>query len=236
MFSDVRLGLKQHNPKEIEKHVRLSPEDVDPLISRCPKDWAFGHHWDGDDLANKTWGDCGPAAAVNWCKIMALSAGRPDLVLSAEDALAFYRDMGWDGTIAGDDGVVLLDMMCLWMKRALKGIKIEGFFVVNHQDDLHVATAVTLAPLIVGATLTKSCQNSNLWDAEAAASSQVWGGHAYLYFSDSPGGGNGKTWGRSVFTDAAFRKARWNEAYLPICPELMPHVKLDRLVQIARQL
>lgn len=238
MFFDCRLGLKAHDPDRIARHVRLSPGDVDPLITRCPKDWALGLPWDGDDLRNKKIGLCGPAAAVNWIKLMALACGRTDIRPTAEDAERFYRDvMGWDGTEANDEGVVLLDMMFQWMLNPLAGIKLDGFYVVGHADDEHVATGVTVAPLIVGASLTRACQKTDQWDAGAAdPSNRIWGDHAFLYFSDSPGGGNGKSWGRVVWNDQTFRCRRWNEAYLPVCRELMPHIDIDRLLAVARQL
>lgn len=238
MFADCRLGLKDHDPKRVGQHVRLTPGDVDPLISRCPKDWAQGRIWDGDDLRNKQIGLCGPAAAVNWIKMMAAACGRDDIQPTADDAEDFYRGpMGWDGTEANDEGVVLLDMMFQWMIHPIAGIKLDGFYVVSHLDAEHLATGVTLAPLVVGTSLTRACQSTDQWDAEAAdPRNRIWGNHAILYFSDSPGGGNGKTWGRWAWNTPEFRLLRWREAYLPVCRELMPHVDIDRLLAVARQL
>lgn len=236
MFADCRLGLKPPKKDKLAKLCRTTAAELDPLVSRCPKDWAFGKPWDSDDLGNRDIGLCGPAAAVNWLKLMALAAGRTDLKFTADDAERFYRDvMGWDGTEANDDGVVLLDMMWEWTQHPIGGIKLDGFRIIGHGEAASLATAVTCAPLVAGATLTKACQGTDTWDAEAADSKHaVWGGHAYLYHSDSPGGGNGKSWGQPVFTTPDFRVAQWNEAYLPICFELMPHIDAERLLKVTR--
>ena len=233
MFRGCRLGLKEHDPDRIGQHVRLVPEDVDGFISRTPADWALGKPWDDDDLGNREIGNCGPAALVNWYKLMSLAAGRPDLAarFTTEDAKAFYRACGWDGTDVGDEGVVLLDMMCEAMRTPIQGVKLDGFFAIGFADDAHLATAVTLAPLIVGESLTQDCKTTDRW-TEETAQGRLWGGHAVLYVSDSPGGGNCKTWGRPVFQDQGFRFARWNEAYLPICFELMPHIDGELLAKI----
>ena len=111
----------------------------------------------------------------------------------------------------------------------------DCFFVVGFADPTHLATACQLAPLIVGANLSTACQSTNTWDNAAAGSKAEWGLHAYLYHANSPGGGNGKSWGEPVFTTPDFQAARWTECYLPVCQELMP-VGTDvlRLLNIAR--
>lgn len=237
MFQDCRLGLKDHDPKRLAKHVRLSPDDVDTaLISSTPRDWQRGLPWDGDDCGNRKLGNCGPAAVVHWSNLMAKAAGIP-VIYGREEAERIYRIMGWDGTEAGDDGTVLLDVMCQWMLEPFCGRKLTGFYVIGHADDDHISTANWFAPCIVGASLTRACQKTQIWNAAAAdPSNRIWGNHAYLYFSNSPGGGNGNSWGRPTYTTDEFRKRRWNECYLPICEELMPGIDLGKVIRVARQL
>lgn len=236
MFADCCLGLRDPDPCRLAQHVRLAPDDLEPELVRVPKDWQLGHAWDGDDLGNRELGLCGPAAVVHWCNLMAKVAGI-NRVFGRAEAERIYRVMGWDGTWAGDDGVVLLDLMYRWMLEPFCEVVLDGFFVVGHADDTHVAAGVGISPLIVGATLTRACKDSQIWNAKVADRSQrIWGGHAYLYHSDSPGGGNGASWGRPIFTTRDFRRARWNEAYLPICQALMPGLGLARTIRIARQL
>lgn len=238
MFADCRLGLKSGSSESYGKACRITPDDIDPVLTRCPTDWALGKPWDDDDLRNKKIGLCGPAAAVNVIKFLAAACGRTDVRPTADDAERFYRDvMGWDGTEANDDGVVLLDMMYQWMLHPIAGFKLDGFYVVSRTDAAHLASAVGVSPLIVSATLTRACQNTDQWDRAAAdPRNPIWGPHAITYFSDSPGGGHGKSWGRPVWNTVDFRFARWNEVYMPVIRELMPHVHIDRLLAIGRRL
>lgn len=237
MFHGCKLGLKPCDPQRVRSLARLTPEDVDGWISRTPRDWALGHPWDSDDLGNRVKGNCGPVAWINWLKMMLVAAGRADEAakFTVQDADNFYRACGWDGTWAGDDGVVLLDMMCETMKHPVRGFKADGFLCIGHNDDSHLATAVGVAPLIVGEDLKKPCKESDHWTG-LTAQGVKWGPHAVLYFSDSPGGGNSKTWGRPVFQDQEFRWACWNEAYLPFCFELMPHLDVNLISKLGRLL
>jgi len=238
MFTSCKLGLQSPARDRIERHVKLTPDlaGVDPLVSRTPKDWAQGRAWDDDPLLNTQLGICGPSMCVNLLKMLA-AAKREDLSFDSRDALLAYQAMGYDGTPETDNGVVLLDLLQWWTNNYIGGIKLDCFFVINHLDPEHVAAAMQIAPLLVGATLPTACQNTDTWDAKAAMDPTVWGGHAYLYHADSPGGGNGKSWGAPVFTLPEFRVLRWNECYLPICQELMPEgTDVLRLLNIAKGL
>jgi hypothetical protein len=239
MFSHLKLGLKPHDHARVDRHVKLTPAlaGVDQLVSRTPKDWALGRAWDDDPLLNNDLGICGPAALVNWLKMMTLACGRGSLVFDEGDALAAYRAMGYDGTPATDTGVVLLELMQWWTDHPIGGVQLDCFFVVGFLDPAHLAMAQQIAPLIVGADLTTACQTTDTWDGNAANEPTDWGGHAYLYHSDSPGGGNGKSWGQPVYTTPDFRVRRWRECYLPICRELMPAgTDVLRLLNIAKGL
>ena len=238
MFKDLKLGLRPHDPARVDRHVKLTPATagVDPYVSHTPKDWALGRAWDQDILDNDIWGNCGPVSGVNWLKMMAAS-GRHDLSFDQSDVDAAYRAMGWKGDAATDNGVVLLDLMQWWTEHPIGGFQLDCFFVIGFADPLHLATACQIAPLIVGAELTKACQSADTWDAKAAEDKTVWGGHAYLYHANSPGGGNGKSWGAPVFTTPAFQVRRWRECYLPICAELMaPGTDVLRLLNVAKGL
>jgi hypothetical protein len=235
MFRNCKLGLRPHDPERVARVARLTPE-VDPLISRTPIDWALGRAWDSDILGNDVRSNCAPVACVNWIKMVGAACGI-DMRLGFDDVDAAYRAMGYDGTPETDNGVVLLDLLEWWTCHPIGGVKLDGFVAVGHLDDEHLATACNVAPLIVDATLTRSCDSTDTWDSTVAGDSRVWGDHAYLYHADSPGGGNGKTWGKSVFTTPAYRRRRWNAAFLPICRALLPEgVDADRLIRLARQL
>lgn len=240
MWSRFKLGLRPPNPARYARvkafHPSLLP--IDPLESTTPRDWAKGCPWDDDVLDNDVLGDCGPAAAVNWLKLMALVCGRDRLLFTVDDALEAYRRLGYDGTPATDNGVVLLDLMELWQSEGIGGFKLDCFFRIDHLDPVHLATAVAVGgPLIVGATLSETCLTTDTWGDACAQDTRIAGGHAILYMSDSPGGGNAKSWGCAVFNTASFRIRRWDEAYLPVCRDLCPPgVDVERLITLAGQL
>ena len=232
MFHEKRLGLLPHDPERVSRHVKLTPANapVDPLVSTTPVDWAVGKPWDSDEMLNDQLGICGPDAWVNWLKMMGVLA-------TVDDAMAIYEAMGYKGTTATDNGVVLMDMLQWLTSNRVAGVTMDCFFVVGFADPLHLATACQIAPLIVGANLSTECQSTDWWGDAAAHSTSDWGPHAYLYHANSPGGGNGKSWGEAVFTTPDFQVARWTECYLPVCQELMP-VGTDvlRLLNIAKGL
>lgn len=237
MFTDCRLGLKDPDLRRVRAHVRLTPDDVDACISRVPYDWHLGVQWNDDDLGNRKLNNCGPAAVVNWSNLMAKVAGLNEPEWGFDEAKRIYTRMGYRGTEATDDGVVLLDLMYQWMLEPFCGRKIDGFYVIGHGEDSHMATANCIAPTIVAASLTRACKTTDIWDAKAADDrNRLWGNHAFLYFADSVGGGQGKSWGKVVGNTDEFRRSRWLECYLPICQELQPYLDLAKVIKIARHL
>ena len=238
MFSKLKLGLRPHDPERVGRVAKFSGSllPVDPLMSSTPADWSLGRVWDGDILDNDVLGNCGPAAVIHWLRLMALAAGRTDLRFTVQDVLDLYTAMGYNGTTESDNGVVLLDLMEYMRRVGVRGFRFEGFFSVGFADSEHLATALYVAPLLIGASLSVACQNTDTWDATAALDGKDWGGHAYLAHSYSPGGCNGASWGAPVWTEPVFQRTRWTEAYLPICPELMPGRDVERLLTLAGQL
>jgi len=225
MFANKRLGMLPPDHVKVSKVAKLS---FDPMFSSTPRDWHLKRPWDDDQLMNDQLGDCGPAAAVNWLKLMAQVCGRADLRFTVDDALDAYRKLGWDGTPATDNGVRLLDLMRLWYTDGIGGMRIDGFYFVGFLDEDHLATAVELCgPLIVGASLPIACQSTDTWDDSVSTDTREWGGHAFLYFANSPGMGTCKTWGQAVYQTPGFISRRWNECYLPICQQLQPKTGLD---------
>jgi hypothetical protein len=238
VHSRFKLGLKSHDPKRVSAVKRFSADmlPVDSLISSTPWDWAFGRVWDGDVLKNDELGICFPAAVIKWLRLMARACGRMDLVFTEQDALELYTALGYRGTPETDTGVVMLDGMHYMQRVGVRGFKFDCFFRVGFGYPEHLATAVYVAPLIVGATLPVACQSTSTWDAYVAADKREWGGHAYLRVSNSPGGGSGNSWGQVVYDTPKFQQACWTEAYLPICRELMPGRDVERLITLAGQL
>jgi hypothetical protein len=239
MFTNCKLGLKPHDPSKVRQVVKLLPYrlGLDPLMSKTPTDWALGREWDGDVLDNDVLGNCGPVAVVNLLNMMAVACGQYSLRFTVQDVLDLYTAFGYDGTPETDNGVVLLDLLHYMQKVGIRGFRFDCFFRVGFADAEHLATAVAISPLIVGASLTVACQTTDTWGTGVAYDAHKWGDHAYLIHAWSPGGANGKSWGAPVFTTPEFQTAKWNECYLPICRQLMPkHVDVDRLISLAGQL
>jgi len=237
MFSDKKLGLRQCDAARVVRVARWRMFKDQLPFSYAPMDWALGKDWNPDELGNDQLGDCGPAAAVNWLNFMADACGF-EKRFTKDDALDLYRRLGYDGTPATDNGVVLLDMLREWYLNGVGGVKLDGFFAVGWMAEEHLSTAVSLCgPLIVGATLTISCQSTDTWTDEQGLDTREWGGHAFVYHAHSPGLGTSKTWGTAVYQTAGFRGKRWNECYLPICRALLPPTGLDfdRLISLAEQ-
>jgi hypothetical protein len=222
MFSHCKLGLKPRDPWRVSGvrplHTLVAS---DPLIAEVPRDWAQGRPWDDDVLGNSPpddLGDCGPAACVNALKLISDVAGLGRTFTKA-DALAAYEAMGWDGTPATDNGVVLLDLLEHWQDNGIGGIRLDCFFRVGFDDPAHLATALAMGgPLIAGFTLPNACQTTDQWDAAAAADTSVWGGHAVMVHAFSPGLIRVKSWGKPVDITPEFLAAKCTEMYLP-CSE-----------------
>jgi hypothetical protein len=238
MFANLKLGLQDHDLARVGAVAKWSPNllSVDSLLSGTPHDWALGRAWDSNVLDNDVLSNCGPAAIINVLKMLAAACGRTDLVFTNQDVLDLYTAMGYKGTPETDNGVVLLDLMEHMQQVGVRGMRFDCFFSIGFGDPEHLATAINLSPIIVGASLTKACASTDTWDDAAADDSRPWGGHGYALHSWSPGGCNSKTWGQSVWNTPSFIIKRVREAYVPICRELMPRLDYQRLVTLAGQL
>jgi hypothetical protein len=203
MFSHGKLGLRPHDPVRLAKIAKLHRlVESDSLLAEVPKDWAQGLQWDADDLLNNQLGICGPAALVNTFKLVAEATQSP-LLFGSDDALMLYKALGYDGTPATDNGVVLLDLM----EYAVRAGMLDCFFQVAFADPVHLATAVAMCgPLVAGFELPNACQNTDRWDAFCAADASVWGGHAVMIYADSPGLLRAKSWGKPVDITPEFLK------------------------------
>lgn len=230
MFAHLKLGLRDHDPVRLARTPTLA--DVAPqLFAETPRDWQLSRAWDGDQLHNDRLGCCGPAAVVNFFQMVCAALGIP-CPYDAETVLAWYRSQGWDGTDATDYGVVLTDLMATLVRSGV----LHGFVRVPVLDRAHFATAHDLGgPIIVGMTLTEACQSTDRWNAAVAADPKIWGKHAVLVFSVSPGLYRAKSWGKIVDVEFEFLAARAIEAYLPLVHDMHPNLAInwDRLQEIA---
>lgn len=229
MFSTYKLGLTPHNPVRVARVPTLR-DVLDPVFAQTPRDWAQGLLWDDDVLGNDVAADCGPAALVNWLKLMGLVVGSP-LPLTTADAFALYTALtGWDGVPGSpsDTGVELLSLMQYAVTTGVAGTTLDGYLAVPLLDQVHLATAVDLVgPLVVGLSLPVQCQSTDYWDYQPGMVRRSWGGHAVLLFSVSPGVYVIKTWGRTVRVTDAFLEAFGDDAYLPLHRALRAPLGID---------
>jgi hypothetical protein len=235
MFSHCKLGLRPHDPVRLSKVKALHTlVDSDPLFAQVPQDWAQTRQWDSDMLLNDQLGICGPAALINVFKLVA-DVSRANRSFNADDALAIYKALGYNGTPATDNGVVLLDLM----EYAVRAGMLDCFFQVAFADDVHLATAIAMAgPLVAGFELPNSCQNTDRWDSTCAADKSVWGGHAVMIYAYSPGLLRAKSWGKPVDITPDFLAAKCNEMYFGASESLRVPTGLDYLplLQLAGKL
>lgn len=232
MFSNLKLGLRHHDPVRLARTPLLA--DVAPvdLFAETPRDWQLGQAWDSDPRHNDWLGCCGPAAVVNWLVLMYKVRGialpfDPDALV-----LELYKAMGWDGTEATDNGVVLAVLLDHCVRIGL----FDGYVRVPVSNRAHMATAMDLGgPLIVGTTLTESCQTAKRWDATTAADKRVWGRHAVLMHAVSPGLDRWMSWGECIDVTPDYEVMRTEEAYLPLSQALHPNLAIDwnRLRQLS---
>lgn len=229
MFSHLKLGLRDHDPVRLA-HTPTLADVSGQLFAETPRDWQLGRAWDDDVLYNDWLGCCGPSAVVNFFKMVCAALGIP-CPIGPEMVLELYRSQGWDGTDATDNGVVLASLMSYLVQSGLLDAFVRVPFERSHFATAHDAGG----PIIIGLTLTESCKSTNRWDAKAAADSKIWGNHAVLAFSVSPGLYRVKSWGQIVDVEPEYLDARGNEAYLPLVREMHPNLAIDweRLREIA---
>lgn len=231
MFANRKLGLLAHDPVRLERTPLLS--DVASLLfTETPRDWQLGQTWDSDPRHNDWLGCCGTAAVVNWLVLMHKVRGLPLPFDPDALVLDLYKEMGWDGTDATDNGVVLADLLNHCVSVEL----FDGYVRVPVLSRRHVATACDLGgPLIVGTTLTEACQDSTRWDAKTADDKRIWGRHAVLMHAVSSGLDRWTSWGEAVDVTPDYEAARTEEAYLPLSKELHPNLAIDwdRLQELA---
>lgn len=235
MFSHLKLGLQEHDPVRFARTPTLFDVAPSSLFAETPRDWQLGQAWDADPRHNDWLGCCGPAAVANWLVLMYKVRGLPLPFDPDAFVLELYKAMGWDGTAATDNGVVLADLLRYCVSAGL----FDGYVRVPVLSRTHVATAMDLGgPLIVGTTLTESCQSAKLWDATTAADTRIWGRHAVLMHAVSPGLDHWTSWGEDIDVTPDYEAARTEEAYLPLSRELHPNLAIDwdRLRAIASEL
>lgn len=179
-------------------------------------------------LANDRFGVCGPAALAHQRMQVLKYLTGVDYTASVDDVFALYRLCNPDfdpATGAGDNGVVLQDMLDQATRHGYAGVKPVAYAQVDHTnvDEMRAAVAV-FGSLLYGVDLQTAQQtqtdNGGPWDY---APSGEWGGHAVLaveYTSSASGSDIGVvTWGEVLGTTDRFEQHQLGECWAVIWPE-----------------
>lgn len=189
-------------------------------------------------LGNQKYGDCGPAGVEH--QRMQVTAYLTDTPYVATDTatLAFYQLVvpGFDpATDAGDDGVVLQDMLQVAAKRGVGGATPVAYARVDHTNLDEIRAAIALfGSVLFGVDLQVTQQNQTVWDYDPA---EEWGGHCVLavrYDGPADAADIGVvTWGEVVGCTDAFLAHQLQEAWAVIWPEHLGSAEFTAGVDLA---
>lgn len=218
-----KLGLRRGDPTRpalrlgpaLTGQVPAHPASADNA-SRIP-DWGM--------LGNDAAGDCGPAGVLHQrMQVTTYLTATPYIATTAE-AIAFYQQCcpEYDpATGAGDDGVVLQDMLDVAAHVAVEGVAPVAYARVDHTNLDEVRAAIALfGSVLFGVDLDNAQQTQQVWDYVPGTGD--WGGHCVLgvAYTDAPSGADVGvvTWGEVVATTDAFLAHQLQEAWAVIWPE-----------------
>lgn len=183
---------------------------------------------------NDRYGVCGPTSVANQRKQVTrylLGEERPP---SIEDVFGLYRAAGnptFDPTSgAGDDGVVMADMLSALLHEGIAGTKPLAYAQVDVKNVDEVRAAIGLFGSVLFGVDLDVAQEQQLreqqpWDY--VRRSAEWGGHAVLagaYTGDMAHGAvdiSVVTWGARVGVTDEFCARQLDEAWVVIWPELL---------------
>lgn len=214
------LRLADYLTGEIPDH----PDTADYLARVT--DWGL--------YANDRFGVCGPAAVANQRKQVSLYLDAAEQSPSLDDVFALYRTQcpGFDPTTgAGDNGVVLADLLSALLRDGIGGVKPLAYAAVDVGNPDEVRAAVALfGSLLFGVSLETGQQEQTdaggPWDLiRRGPGTRPWGGHAVLAGAYTSVTGRGQpdisvvSWGEVLGTTDAFCGRQLDEAWVVIWPE-----------------
>lgn len=217
------------------------------LAARYMKAKVPAHPQDVDHLStprfgldkNDQFGTCGPTALDNLRRMVTLGLTGQQRDATWEDVKALYMHQNPDfdeATGAGDNGVVLQDMLGDAVKYGFAGEPVLGFAKVDLADDELVRAAVDIfGGLILGLDLQVAQQHqfdAGEWDYQPSA---PWGGHAILEgaYRSSPRREGGISWERPVEMTDSFLTHQRTEAWVVIFPAHLDSRKFFDSVDLA---
>lgn len=236
-----RLGIR---PADLNRPV-LKLADI--LTGAVPDHPLTADHFTGvtwDIYGNAQFGVCGPGSVANIRRAITAILGGAQINPTLDDVYDLYRRAGnpdFDPeTGAGDNGVVLADLLSALLKGGIGGEKPIAYAQVNVKDLNEVRAAVSIfGALINGVDLDVAQQDQTdrgLWDYVPRSAS--WGGHATPTFGYTSSG-KGKdfvneTWGRLLGLTDAFWQHQVSESWVIIWREHLGTRQFQQGVDVAQ--
>lgn len=225
------LRLGHYLAGQVPKH----PIYVDYLTQ--VHDWGV---W-GNDL----YGDCGPVSVGNQRKQVSLYLGGQEQSPSLDDIFALYRTQNptFDPATgaAGDNGVVLADMLSALLKVGVAGVKPLAYASVDVTNPDEVRAAISLfGSVLFGVDLDVAQQaqtDTGVWDYQRR--SPEWGGHAVMagaYTSDTSKGAvdiSVISWGERIGVTDEFCARQLQEAWVVLWPEVLGTAEFEQGVDLS---
>lgn len=237
------LGRRPHDPDRPVLHLARY------LTGQVPKHPVYADYLaqvqDWGMYDNDKFGVCGPTAVANQRKQVSLYLAGTEQSPTLDDVFALYRTQNPDfdpATGAGDNGVVLADMLTALLKQGIGGVKPLAYAAVDVTNPDEVRAAIALfGSIICGVDLDVAQQDQTdaggPWDY--ARRSGVWGGHAVLagaYTSDTSKGATDIsviTWAERMGTTDAFCGHQLEEAYVVLWPEVLGTTEFEQGVDLS---
>ncbi len=243
-MSNYQLGRRPHDPdRPVLKLANYLTSDMPkhPVMADYleeVEDWGL--------YDNDTFGDCGPTALANQRKQVTRYLTGQEVSPTQEDVFDLYRRSGnpdFDPTTgAGDNGVVLADMLSAALKGGLGGVKPLAYAAVDPTNPDEVRAAVALFGSVIWGVVLDQAQKQQTdagapWDFERRSSE--WGGHCVMagaYTSKTDPGTvdlSVISWGQKIGTTDSFCGRQLEECYVVLWPELIESKEFEAGVNLS---
>jgi hypothetical protein len=167
--------------------------------------------------------NCGPVSAANHLQMNRKYLLNKDSFIGLPAILDLYSRSTNPpfnpATGANDNGVVMSDLLAAMKDGGLDGDKVIAYASFADKSDASIQAAINEFGGVLFAVNLQTAQqtqtNAGYWDYQR---SRPWGGHAILAgkYDRTQGRVNVVTWGKDVYTTAAFRRYQLSEVWLPI--------------------
>jgi hypothetical protein len=221
-----RLGRRPHDPN---RPVLKLGNYLTGIVPAHPATADYASEiTDWGMLGNSDYGDCGPAMVCHARMQITKYLTGVEQSLTTADALALYKLCNPDfdpNTGAGDNGVVLADMLSQALAHGVAGTAPIGYAQVDVRNLDEVRAAIALfGSVMFGVDLdVAQQQQTDRGGPWSYSPSPTWGGHAVLgvAYDSSPTGTDITvvTWGETMGMTLSFEQRQVQEAWVCLWPE-----------------